>query len=71
MDKRFVFALRHNSAPVPLDPTSLFIPGFPDCNPFFVDATVAIFMFGVEECGTHAYVSLLCLTCILHLLLCY
>ncbi|XP_044028655.1 uncharacterized protein LOC122864925 [Siniperca chuatsi] len=54
-DHHFVFAIRSNSAPIPVDPTKLIIPGNPNCKPVFVNHKVAIFKFKVTECGTHAY----------------
>ncbi|XP_078124426.1 zona pellucida sperm-binding protein 4-like [Sander vitreus] len=51
----FVFAIRFNSASIPLDPTKLIIPGSPNCKPAIVNDKVAIFKFKVTECGAHAF----------------
>ncbi|KAM8883270.1 zona pellucida sperm-binding protein 4-like [Synchiropus picturatus] len=53
-DRHFVFAIRHDSASIPIDPTKLVTPGA-SCYPVFVTEEVAIFKFGVTECGTRAY----------------
>lgn len=57
MDQHFVFAIRYNSASIPVDPTRLIVPGNPECKPAIVNSQVAIFKFKVTECGTHSYVS--------------
>ncbi|XP_068603635.1 zona pellucida sperm-binding protein 1-like [Brachionichthys hirsutus] len=54
-DQQFVFAIRYNSASIPVDPTKLVIPGSPSCKPAIVNDKVAIFKFNVTDCGTHAY----------------
>ncbi|XP_035848923.1 zona pellucida sperm-binding protein 4-like isoform X1 [Sander lucioperca] len=51
----FVFAIRFNSASIPLDPTKLIIPGSPNCKPTIVNDKVAIFKFKVTECGARAF----------------
>ncbi|XP_032391963.1 uncharacterized protein LOC116702014 [Etheostoma spectabile] len=51
----FVFAIRFNSASIPLDPTKLIIPGSPNCKPVLVNDKVAIFKFKVTECGARSY----------------
>lgn len=56
VDQHFVFAIRYNSTSVRVDPTKLVIPGSPKCKPVIVNDKVAIFKFGVTECGTHSYV---------------
>ncbi|XP_029370675.1 zona pellucida sperm-binding protein 4-like [Echeneis naucrates] len=53
-DQHFVFAIRSNSASIPVDPTKLVIPGT-NCKPVFLNDQVAIFKFKVTECGTHFY----------------
>ncbi|XP_059205155.1 zona pellucida sperm-binding protein 4-like [Centropristis striata] len=55
-DQHFVFAVRHDGTPAPVDPTKLVIPGHPNCKPAIVNAQVAIFKFKVTECGARAYV---------------
>uniref|UniRef100_A0A3Q0TE75 ZP domain-containing protein n=1 Tax=Amphilophus citrinellus TaxID=61819 RepID=A0A3Q0TE75_AMPCI len=55
VDQHFVFAIRHNSASIPVDPTKLVIPGNPQCKPVIVNNRVAIFKFKITECGTHSY----------------
>lgn len=57
VDQHFVFAIRYNSASIPVDPTKLVIPGNPQCKPVIVNNRVAIFKFKITECGTHSYVS--------------
>ncbi|AWP21553.1 putative zona pellucida sperm-binding protein 4-like isoform 2 [Scophthalmus maximus] len=54
-DQHFVFAIRYNSATIPVDPTKLVIPGNTNCKPVIVNDQVAIFKFKVTECGTRAY----------------
>ncbi|KAF3833979.1 hypothetical protein F7725_025183 [Dissostichus mawsoni] len=53
-DQHFVFAIRFDSASIPLDPTKLVIPGT-TCKPVIVNDKVAIFKFKVTECGARAY----------------
>ncbi|KAK5883536.1 hypothetical protein CesoFtcFv8_019855 [Champsocephalus esox] len=53
-DQHFVFAIRFNSASIPLDPKMLVIPGT-TCKPVIVNDKVAIFKFKVTECGVRAY----------------
>ncbi|XP_070778257.1 zona pellucida sperm-binding protein 4-like [Enoplosus armatus] len=53
-DEHFVFAIRVNSASIPVDPTKLVIPGT-NCKPVIVNDKVAIFKFKVTECGARAY----------------
>ncbi|XP_005457331.1 zona pellucida sperm-binding protein 4 [Oreochromis niloticus] len=55
VDQHFVFAIRYNSASIPVDPTRLIVPGNPECKPAIVNNRVAIFKFKVTECGTHSY----------------
>ncbi|XP_065326173.1 zona pellucida sperm-binding protein 4-like [Pelmatolapia mariae] len=55
VDQHFVFAIRYNSASIPVDPTRLIVPGNPECKPAIVNNQVAIFKFKVTECGTHSY----------------
>ncbi|XP_042362663.1 zona pellucida sperm-binding protein 4-like isoform X2 [Plectropomus leopardus] len=54
-DQHFVFAIRSNSASIPVDPTKLVIPGHPNCKPIIVNDKVAIFKFKVTECGARYY----------------
>ncbi|XP_060949353.1 zona pellucida sperm-binding protein 4-like [Limanda limanda] len=54
-DQYFVFAIRLNSASIPVDPTKLVIPGYPNCKPAIVNDQVAIFKFKVTECGARSY----------------
>ncbi|XP_069032576.1 zona pellucida sperm-binding protein 4-like [Embiotoca jacksoni] len=54
-NQHFVFAIRHDSASIPVDPTRLLIPGSPECKPVIVNDMVAIFKFRVNECGTRVY----------------
>ncbi|XP_063755587.1 zona pellucida sperm-binding protein 4-like [Eleginops maclovinus] len=54
-DQHFVFAIRSDSASIPLDPTKLTIPGSPTCKPVIVNDKVAIFKFKVTECGAKSY----------------
>uniref|UniRef100_UPI0037E8596C zona pellucida sperm-binding protein 4-like n=1 Tax=Semicossyphus pulcher TaxID=241346 RepID=UPI0037E8596C len=54
-DQHFVFAIRRNSAPIPVDTTKLVIPASPNCKPVIVNDEVAIFKFKVTECGARAY----------------
>lgn len=56
-DQHFVFAIRHDSASIPVDPTKLVIPGNPNCKPVIVNDKVAIFKFKLTECGARNYVS--------------
>lgn len=56
VDYHIIFAVRYNSASVPVDPTNLFIPGS-NCKPVLVNDKVAIYKFRVTECGVRAYVS--------------
>nr|ANO39567.1 zona pellucida protein ZP4 isoform 1 [Chionodraco hamatus]ANO39568.1 zona pellucida protein ZP4 isoform 2 [Chionodraco hamatus] len=53
-DQHFVFAIRFDSASIPLDPKKLVIPGT-TCKPVIVNDKVAIFKFKVTECGARAY----------------
>ncbi|KAM9824513.1 zona pellucida sperm-binding protein 4-like [Neosynchiropus ocellatus] len=53
-DRHFVFAIRHDSASIPIDPTKLVVPGT-SCFPVILTEEVAIFKFKVTECGTRAY----------------
>ncbi|XP_045913734.1 uncharacterized protein LOC123976001 isoform X2 [Micropterus dolomieu] len=55
VDQHFVFAIRANSASIPVDPTKLVITGSTNCKPVIVNDKVAIFKFNVTECGVHAY----------------
>ncbi|XP_037548914.1 zona pellucida sperm-binding protein 1 [Nematolebias whitei] len=54
-DQHFVFALRHNSAVIPMDPRKLVIPGSPLCKPVIVNDEVAIFKIKLGDCGVHSY----------------
>ncbi|XP_008299482.1 zona pellucida sperm-binding protein 4-like [Stegastes partitus] len=54
-DQHFVFAIRHDSASIPVDPTKLVIPGNPGCKPVILNNKVAIFKFKVTECGARVY----------------
>ncbi|XP_074542254.1 zona pellucida sperm-binding protein 4-like [Halichoeres trimaculatus] len=54
-DKHFVFAIRSNSASVPIDPTKLIIPASPSCKPVIANDKVAVFKFKVTECGARVY----------------
>ncbi|XP_026204791.1 zona pellucida sperm-binding protein 4-like [Anabas testudineus] len=54
VDYHIIFAVRYNSASVPVDPTNLFIPGS-NCKPVLVNDKVAIYKFRVTECGVRAY----------------
>ncbi|KAE8281905.1 Zona pellucida sperm-binding protein 1 Zona pellucida glycoprotein 1 [Larimichthys crocea] len=54
-DHHFVFAIRYNSASIPVDPTKLVIPGNANCKPVLVNDKVAIFKFKITECGTRVY----------------
>ncbi|CAL9691586.1 unnamed protein product [Knipowitschia caucasica] len=53
-DNHFVFAIHHNTASLNLDPASLVIPGT-SCKPVILTATVAVFKFKVNECGTREF----------------
>lgn len=53
-DRHFVFAIRHDSAPAPVDPRSLIIPRT-NCRPIHVTDRVAIYKFKVTECGTRVF----------------
>ncbi|XP_033950414.1 uncharacterized protein [Pseudochaenichthys georgianus] len=53
-DQHFVFAIRFDSASIPLDPKKLVIPGT-TCKPVIVNDKVAIFKFKVTKCGARAY----------------
>lgn len=55
-DQHFVFAIRSNSAKIPVNPTKLVIPKDTSCKPVIVNDQVAIFKFKVTECGTRSYV---------------
>ncbi|XP_038580586.1 zona pellucida sperm-binding protein 4-like isoform X1 [Micropterus salmoides] len=55
VDQHFVFAIRANSASIPVDPTKLVITGSTNCKPVIANDKVAIFKFNVTECGVHAY----------------
>lgn len=57
VDQHFVFAIRANSASIPVDPTKLVVSGSTNCKPVIVNDKVAIFKFKNSECGVHAYVS--------------
>lgn len=61
-DKHLVFAIRDNSASIPVDPTKLVVQGSPNCKPVIVNNKVAIFKFKVDECGVRTYVSLISFT---------
>ena len=52
-----MFAIRFDSASIPVDTTKLVFPGYPNCKPVIVNDKVAIFKFKVTECGTRGYVS--------------
>ncbi|KAG8005297.1 Zona pellucida sperm-binding protein 4 [Nibea albiflora] len=54
-DQHFVFAIRSNSASIPVDPTKLVFPGNTNCKPVIVNDQVAIFKFKITECGTRVY----------------
>ncbi|KAM4631490.1 zona pellucida sperm-binding protein 4-like [Polymixia lowei] len=54
-DEQFVFAIHHDVASIPVDPTKLIIPGKPSCTPVIVNDKFAIFKFSVTDCGTRAY----------------
>ncbi|XP_042291997.1 zona pellucida sperm-binding protein 4-like [Thunnus maccoyii] len=54
-DKHFVFAIRDNSASIPVNPTKLIIPEDTNCKPVIVNDKVAIFKFKVTECGARSY----------------
>ncbi|XP_034560250.1 zona pellucida sperm-binding protein 4-like isoform X2 [Notolabrus celidotus] len=54
-DQHFVFAIRSDSASIPIDPTKLVLPASPNCKPVIVNDKVAIFKFKVTECGARAY----------------
>ncbi|XP_054874046.1 zona pellucida sperm-binding protein 4-like [Amphiprion ocellaris] len=54
-DQHFVFAIRRDSASIPVDPTKLVIPGNAGCKPVILNDNVAIFKFKVTECGTRVY----------------
>lgn len=66
-DQHFVFAIRYDSASIPVDLTKLVIPGNTNCKPVIVNDKVAIFKFKVTECGARTYVS--CPPCLTLLLL--
>ncbi|XP_038586841.1 zona pellucida sperm-binding protein 4-like, partial [Micropterus salmoides] len=55
VDQHFVFAIRANSASIPVDPTKLVVSGSTNCKPVIVNDKVAIFKFKNSECGVHAY----------------
>ncbi|XP_062265904.1 zona pellucida sperm-binding protein 4-like [Platichthys flesus] len=55
-DQYFVFAIRFDSASIPVDTTKLVIPGYPNCKPVLVNDKVAIFKFKVTECGARSFV---------------
>ncbi|XP_038580630.1 uncharacterized protein LOC119907109 isoform X2 [Micropterus salmoides] len=55
VDQHFVFAIRANSASIPVDPTKLVITGSTNCKPVIANDKVAIFKFNVTECGVRAY----------------
>lgn len=59
-DRQFVFEIRNNLPSVNVDTTKLYILGHPECKPVFVNNEVAIFKFGVGECGVRSYVSCFC-----------
>ncbi|XP_071381198.1 zona pellucida sperm-binding protein 4-like [Centroberyx affinis] len=54
-DKQFVFAIRHDSAFIPVDPTKLVVPGHPSCKPVIVNDKLALFKFSVTDCGARSY----------------
>ncbi|XP_072226173.1 uncharacterized protein [Leuresthes tenuis] len=54
-DGHFVFAIRHNSASIPVDPKQLVIPGRPLCKPALVNDKVAIFKISLKGCGALSY----------------
>ncbi|XP_039977772.1 zona pellucida sperm-binding protein 4-like [Xiphias gladius] len=54
-DQHFVFAIRYDSASIPVDLTALVIPGNTNCKPVIVNDKVAIFKFKVTECGARTY----------------
>lgn len=56
-DRQIVFAIRNNLPSVYLDTTKLYIFDHPECKPVFVNNKVAIFKFGVDECGVRSSVS--------------
>ncbi|KAM9340223.1 zona pellucida sperm-binding protein 4 [Symphorus nematophorus] len=53
-DQHFVFAIRSNSATIPVDPTKLMTRS-PSCKPVIVNDKVAIYKFKVTECGARVY----------------
>ncbi|KAJ0055048.1 hypothetical protein NL108_008996 [Boleophthalmus pectinirostris] len=53
-DFHFVFSIHHDTASLPLDPSSLVIPGT-NCNPVILTDTVAVFKFKMNECGTRTF----------------
>ncbi|KAM9737713.1 uncharacterized protein ACNS7B_013316 isoform 2-T2 [Menidia menidia] len=54
-DGHFVFAIRHNSASIPVDPKQLAIPSRPQCKPVIVNDEVAIFKIDRSSCGALSY----------------
>lgn len=58
-NQEFVFEIRDNPPSFSVDPTKLYIPGYPDCKPVILNKKVAIFKFGFKDCGVRVYVSVL------------
>uniref|UniRef100_UPI003AAE4CB7 zona pellucida sperm-binding protein 4-like n=1 Tax=Centroberyx gerrardi TaxID=166262 RepID=UPI003AAE4CB7 len=54
-DKQFIFAIRHDSASIPVDPTKLVVPGHPSCKPVMANDKLALFKFSVTDCGARSY----------------
>ncbi|XP_041868455.1 zona pellucida sperm-binding protein 1-like [Melanotaenia boesemani] len=54
-DGHFVFAIRHNSASIPVNPKQLVIPRKPLCKPAIVNDKVAIFKISFTGCGALSY----------------
>lgn len=57
-DRHFVFTIEKSSTTIPVDPTKLVIPDHPECQPIFVNESVAVYKFPVTKCGSRTYVSL-------------
>ncbi|KAM6899997.1 uncharacterized protein FYW49_018113 [Xenentodon cancila] len=55
LDQHFIFAIRRNSAAIPVDPKKLVIPGRPLCKPAIVNDKVAIFKMKFTDCGARSY----------------
>ncbi|XP_059899576.1 zona pellucida sperm-binding protein 4-like [Gadus macrocephalus] len=55
VDNFFVFAIRKDSASIPIDPRRLIIPNYPHCVPIIVKSHFAIYKIPLADCGVRSY----------------